>query len=246
MAAQDGTNASPTGLPAEPELRLIAITINTDPPDANIVIGKNSFRPGLIELKVAEDETVLVRVSKAGYATMEDRFEPLRGMERVYELRSQSHLEIWVQPKDAIVEVNGKELTRSGKAGYYVQEVGLHETIDLAIHRADYYPKSKTVLIDAAKVKEVIKLRPRNNAATLVERPSYGTVKISAKPYAEVYYGPEKESWGQVSASLKKTLPVGNHVIHLHHAGTDTWAICNISIKEGYTAKCAHDFLGEE
>jgi serine/threonine protein kinase len=246
VMTQDGTIASPAGLPAEPELRLIAITIVTDPPDANIVIGKNNFRPGLIELKVAEDETVLVRVSKAGYATIEDRFEPLRGMERHYELRSQSHLEIWVEPKDAIVEVNGKELTRSGKKGYYVQEVGLHETIDLAIHRADYYPKNKTVLIDDAKVKEVIKLRPRNNAASLVERPSYGTVKISAKPYAEVYYGPEKESWGQVSASLKKTLPVGDHIIHLHHAGTDTWAVCNISVKEGYTAKCAHDFLANE
>ncbi len=244
--SQDGVIASPTGLPAEPVLRLISITINTDPPDANIVIGKNSFRPGLIELKVAKDETVMVRVSKAGYATIEDRFEPLRGMERLYELRSQSHLEIWVEPRDAIVEVNGKELTRSGKAGYYVHEVGLNETIDLAIHRADYYPKNRTVLIDATKVKQVIKLRPRNNAATLTERPSYGTVKISAKPYAEVYYGPERESWGQISTALKKTLPVGEHVIHLFHAGTDTWAVCNVKIREGYTAKCAHDFLGEE
>ncbi len=237
--------ATPVGIPAKPERRLVAITIVTDPPDANIVIGQNSFRPGLVELKVAPDETVLVRVSKAGYASVEDRFEPLKGMERLYELRSQSHLEIWVEPKDAIVEVDGKELTRSGKAGYYVQEVGLNETIDLAIHRADYYPSNRTVVIDDTKVKQVIKLRPRNNAAALVERPSYGTVKISAKPYAEVYYGPEREGWGQVSAQLKKTLPEGDHIIRLHHAGTDTWAVCNITIKEGHIAKCAHNFLKE-
>lgn len=244
----DGLVGSPAGIetPDEPVRRLIAITIVTDPPDANIVIGKNSFRPGLVELKVAEDETVLVRVSKAGYATIEDRFEPLRGMERLYELHSQSHLEIWVDPKDAIVEVNGKELTRSGKEGFYVQEVGLHDTIDLAIHRADYYPRNQKVLIDSVKVKQVIKLRPRNNAAVRADRPSYGTVKISAKPYAEVYYGPEKTSWGQVPPQFKKTLQVGDHVIHLHHTGTDTWAVCNITIKEGHTAKCAHDFLGEE
>ena len=78
VGAQDSLIASPAGIPppTATKPRLVAFTINTDPPDANIVIGKNSFSPGPIELLVAEDETVLVRVSKAGYATVEDRFLP--------------------------------------------------------------------------------------------------------------------------------------------------------------------------
>ena len=248
VTPQDNLVGSPAGIaaPAEAKRRLVAFTITTDPPDANIVIGKNSFRPGLIELMVAEDEEVHVRVAKAGYATIEDRFLPLAGLERVYELRSQAHLEIWVDPKDSIVEVNGEELTRSGKEGYYVQEVGRNETVELNVHRADYRPQVRNVLIDEDKVKQVIKLRPRNNAVVRIDRPSFGSVKISAKPYAEAYYGPEKESWGRVPPALKKTLTVGDHVILLHHAGTETWAECKLTIKEGYTSKCYHDFSGKD
>lgn len=238
----DASAAKPVSL----QMEQVTFSLYTKPPDALIVIAQNTFTPGTITLETTPGQTVQARISRAGYATIEDRFLPLNGLEKTYELLGQAHLEVWVEPKDAIVEIDGKELTRSGKDGLYVKEVGLNQTVHLYVHRADYHSKTRAILIDDKKVKSLITLKAKTNAAAQVARPSYGKVKVAAKPYAQAYFGPQKEDWGQISAPQKHTVPVGDHTIHLYYAGTDTWAVCNVTVTEGHTVACYHDFLTQE
>ncbi len=230
--------------PGEDTRKEVLVTLLADPPDALIVIGNKTYSPGQIRLEVEPDETVLARISKGGYAMVEDRFLPVEGLEKRYELHALAHLVLWVEPTDAIVKVNGRELTRSGKEGHYVHEVGLHDAVDLYVHRADFHPREEHVTIDRKKVKRNVKLTPRTPGALAgTAAPAYGAVKVVAKPYAMAYYGPEKQSWGRVPPMLKKTLPEGDHEIHLYYAGIDSWYTCKVTVRAGHASVCNHDFI---
>jgi serine/threonine protein kinase len=219
----------------------VSFVIQTTPADARIRISDKPFEAGTISLESTPDEPVTIHISKGGYASIEDRFIPLSGMERHYELKQPAHLELWIEPTDAIVKINGKELNQSGKPGHYVHATGIGEEIDLAVNRWGYTPTTRRVAIVDKKVKETVVLKPRVAGINSSNRPSYGFVKVQAKPYADVFFGPQKDNWG-VTPIEKRKLPVGEYDIFLRHPLADDDVVCHVVIKEGYTRACFHDF----
>jgi len=221
----------------------LRVTINVDPPDASLVVDGRTHKPGRLSLTAKPGDSVSVVVSKAGCNTVRDRLELQDGLTRDYRIGPKAPVKILVEPKDAIVKVDGRELLRGGTEGRYGFEGHVGQTIRVRASRYGYEPREKKVTLtrglDSPRPnKVVIQLKSRTVGASLKERPSYGRIKAQAKPWAEVVVN--GELWGR--APQEKTVVTGHYVVVLRRSGLDEEHSCQLDVSEGRTVKCFHDF----
>ena len=219
----------------------LAISIHTDPADAKILIGETLFSSGRIELDREPGEVVTVKVSRGGYAEVNDSFAIFDGLERKYELHAPSFLEIFVEPVDSVVKVDGDELLRTGREGHYVYEGALHQTVELRVSRWGYHAQREKLTLGEDENKTLVRLKSRVAASEMDKKESWGHLQVIARPYGKVTVN--GQLWGNSISNEKRRVSTGEYKVEIENPAYEKSVVtCTKSVTEGYTPKCYHDF----
>ena len=253
VSEADGASAAVAPTPEAPPIEQVTLKITAEGASEIQVDGETEATGGSTKyttdkgkeikiLAIAEDgrkELVKVVAERDGQAVVITLPEPKEEDVQVAEEAPAEFalVVLQVEPKNAAVKVNGKEVTLDAGGNVKVTDAKLGDTIEVTATASNYRDAKETFVISDPKltIHELKLQRERRAVAPSAAPKAPGTVAIAARPWAKVFLGSKELGL----TPRKVELPPGRHAFTLKK-GSATKTI-TVTVTSGKTTKTTVD-----